>query len=315
MKSDAFTFRITPDEKPFTRRRLLSTLNSFYDPLGLAAPILIRGKLLLRKMNAATTDWDMILPKEYVNDWATWKKHMQNLESLFISRQYTFLSFIGTTRREVHLFTDASVEAIAAVAVIKLIILLGKAKVAPKSAVTIPRLELCAAVLSIEITNIIKKQLDIPIGEFHFYTDSRVVLGYICNDTRRFYTYVSNRVEQIRNTSAPEQWSYVSSEYNPADEATRLSPNRTLTDSTWLKGPTRLLTKLSEPDDTTDSMLATEGHDYQPVDSESDKDIRPVISVNKVFVHQPTFVSGFKNYSTWKSLIGGIAYLKHIARS
>ena len=66
LKTDSFTFRITPDEKPFTRRGLLSTLNSFYDPLGLAALILIQGKLLLRKMNAATTDWDQI--KEYENE-------------------------------------------------------------------------------------------------------------------------------------------------------------------------------------------------------------------------------------------------------
>ena len=56
-------------------------------------------------------------------------------------------------------------------------ILLGKAKVAPKSVVTIPHLELCAAVLDIKFHNMIKKQLDIPIGDFHFYTDSRVVLG------------------------------------------------------------------------------------------------------------------------------------------
>ena len=195
LKSDSFTFRITPDEKPFTHRGLLSTLNSFYDPLGLAAPILIRGKLLFRRMNTATTDWDQVLPKEYENEWATWKEHMQNLETLCIPRQYTSLSFIGSTRREVHLFTDASEEAITAVAFIKMTdadgnqqqgFLLGKA-------VTIPRLELCAAVLGIEITNIIKKQMDIPIGEFYFYTDSRVVLGYICNNTRRFYTYFKSR--------------------------------------------------------------------------------------------------------------------------
>ena len=116
-----------------------------------------------------------------------------------------YLSFIGSTRREGHLFTDASEEAIAAVAFIKFTdadgnqqqgFLLGKAKIAPKSAVIIPRLELCAAVLGIESANIIKKQMDIPIEEFHFYTDSRVVLGYICNNTRRFYTYVSNRVKK-----------------------------------------------------------------------------------------------------------------------
>ena len=131
---------------------------------------------------------------------------------------------------------------------------------------TIPSLELCAAVLVIEIANIIKKQMDIPIGDFHLYTDSRVVLGYICNNTKKFYTYVSNKEEKIRNTSAPDQWNYVPSEYNPADEATRSASNRSLTYSTWLKGPTHWFYKCSEPDDTTDSMLATEGHDYQLVD-------------------------------------------------
>ena len=62
-------------------------------------------------------------------------------------------------------------------------------------------------------------------------------------------------------------------------------------------------------------MLANEGQDYQLVNSESDEVIRPVISVNKVCVHQSTLASGFKNYSTWKSWVGGIAYLKHTARS
>ena len=160
-------------------------------------------------MNAATTELDQILLKEYENEWATWKQHMQNLESLCFPRQYTSLSFIGSTRREVHLFFNAFMETNAAVAFIKLTdadgnqqqgVLLWKAKVAPKSALTIPRLELCAAVLGIEITNIIKKQMDIRIEDFHFYTDSRAVLGYICYSTRRFYTYISYRVEKIRNT-------------------------------------------------------------------------------------------------------------------
>ncbi|XP_056016958.1 uncharacterized protein LOC130053620 [Ostrea edulis] len=324
LKSDSFTFRISAEEKPFTRRGLLSTLNSFYDPLGFLDPVLIKGKLLLRKLNAETTDWDQVLPKEYEKQWTDWKEQMQSLETLYIPRQYTTLPLTCSIRQEVHLFTDASEEAIAAVAYIKLTdadgnqqqgFLLGKAKVAPKSAVTIPRLELCAAVLGIEIANIIKKQMSIPTEEFHFHTDSKVALGYICNNTRRFYTYVSNRVEKIRKASVPEQWNYVPSEYNPADEATRSSSNRILTDTTWLKGPTRWFTKRLDPDDTEYSEPENLGPNYKLVNSELDKEIRPVISVIKSCVDLTTFVSGLKNYSTWKGLVGGIAHLKHIARS
>jgi hypothetical protein len=263
-------------------------LNSFYDPLGFLAPVLIKGKLLLRKLNTETTDWDQVLPKEHEKPWTDWKQQMQSLKSLYIPRQYTTLSLSCAAGREVHIFTDASEEAIAAVVFIKLLdtddshrqgFLLGKAKVAPKSAVTIPRLELCAAVLGIEIASIIKKQMSIPTEEFHFHTDSRVVLGYIYNNTRRLYTYVSNRVEKIRNASVPEHWNYVPSEYNPADEATRsLTPNRILTDSTWLKGPTRWFTKNSVQDHIETFETDILDPKYQLVDSELDKEIRPVIS-------------------------------------
>ena len=53
------------------------------------------------------------------------------------------------------------------------------------------------------------------------FTDSKVVLGYICNSVRRVYVYVANRVERIRKVSRPEQWNYVPTGLNPADIATR----------------------------------------------------------------------------------------------
>ena len=84
---------------------------------------------------------------------------------------------------------------------------------------------------------IIKEQLDIAAKVFRFHTDSRVVLGYIYNKTRRFYTYVSNRIEQIHRFSSPTQWSYVPTQHNPADQGTKPILPEAMKESQWLCGP------------------------------------------------------------------------------
>lgn len=77
-----------------------------------------------------------------------------------------------------------------------------------------------------------------------YFTDSHVAFGYIHNDTRRFFVYVANRVEKIRNLSQPEQWSYVPTSLNPADEGTwGLSP-QDLQQCAWLNGPSSFLAKI-----------------------------------------------------------------------
>ena len=80
-----------------------------------------------------------------------------------------------------------------------------------------------------------------------YYTDSKVVLGYIANESRRFYVYVANRVQIIRSLSTPEQWRYVESEHNPADLATRgLTPSKIM-ETSWLTGPDFLRKAASTP--------------------------------------------------------------------
>ena len=79
---------------------------------------------------------------------------------------------------------------------------LGKAKLTSSHATTVPRLELCAVVLGIETTELITEELDFDLQAVAFYLDSRVVLGYISNESSRFYVYVSNRVERIRKSSS-----------------------------------------------------------------------------------------------------------------
>jgi hypothetical protein len=188
--------------------------------------VTIEGRLLLREMVTGTVDWDEPLPEELRDRWEKWERSLQDLNTVRIPRAYDLLPIYGVSRKEVHVFSDASEKAIAAVAYLRTIhndhtenveFVLGKAKVAPTHGHTIPRLELCGAVLGVEIAETVSDHLDLPMEEFSFYTESKVVLGYVHNETRRFHTYVANRVERIRHATNPKQWSYVPTDDNPAD--------------------------------------------------------------------------------------------------
>ena len=80
-------------------------------------------------------------------------------------------------------------------------LLLGKSRVVPKKFISIPRLELKAAVLSDKMACLLKKELKLEEIKEWFWTDSKVVIGYIKNDARRFKTFVTNRVQQIRENT------------------------------------------------------------------------------------------------------------------
>ncbi|XP_014669750.1 PREDICTED: uncharacterized protein LOC106810811 [Priapulus caudatus] len=117
-------------------------------------------------------------------------------------------------------------------------LLLAKSRLAPIKSVPIPRLELTVATLSIKLDNMIRRDLELPVGESVFWTDSMTVLKYINNDNKRYQTFVANKVATIRDGSTPSQWSYVDTKSNPADEASRgLSANELLDDHRWLHGP------------------------------------------------------------------------------
>lgn len=130
---------------------------------------------------------------------------------------------------QLHVFSDASELAVSAVAYLRscfkgeisVSFIMGKAKLAPSKGHTIPRLELYAALLAPEVGEFIRKNLQTTLEEIRYHTDSKVVLGYFNNKTRRFFNYVSNRVERILSVTEPEQWFYVSIIDNPADHGTR----------------------------------------------------------------------------------------------
>ena len=108
---------------------------------------------------------------------------------------------------------------------------MGKSRVAPLKPVTIPRLELTAAVVASKIGCILRKELECKEVKETYWTDSKTVLGYINNDARRFHVFVGNRVQEIRDKTSREQWRYIETKQNPADIASRGSSVQELIDN------------------------------------------------------------------------------------
>lgn len=148
--ADAFTFKVAFSDKPFTRRGVLSTVNSLFDPLGFAAPVTIRGRALLQEFSTGVHDWDAELSGDKLNKWETWRRSLQDLSSLHVPCSYTKHSFsFFSLFVELCLFSDASSWAIGVMAYLRAItsdgqcrvgFVLGKAKLASQPEPTIPRL-------------------------------------------------------------------------------------------------------------------------------------------------------------------------------
>lgn len=212
-------------------------------------------------------------------------------------------------------FSGASVKAIAAVAYLKTIdtkgqghigFVMGKAKLTPLPEHTIPRLELCAAVLATELAELITTEANLEIQKAEFYTDSKVVLGYIHNETRHFYVYVNNRVLRIRRSTRPEQWHFVPADCNPADLATRSVAASRFESTLWFTGPTFLLNV-----DCNTKDLST----FDLIDADKNQEIRPQVSTAVTTSPNQFKTHCFSRFSTWRSLVRAITCLIHIAQS
>ena len=115
---------------------------------------------------------------------------------------------------------------------------LAKSRLPPLKRVTIPRLELAAATLAVKFDSLLKRQLDMKLGESVFWKYSTALLRYIRNESRRYQTYLMNRIAMIHDGSDQSQWRYVDTNSNVADDAFRgLSSEDFIHSDRWLCGP------------------------------------------------------------------------------
>ena len=86
VETDCFRFRIVIQDRPLTRRGVLSTISSVYDPFGFVAPVILVGKQILQELCRGNVDWDDPIPDELRPLWESWRKELQVLEELKIPR-------------------------------------------------------------------------------------------------------------------------------------------------------------------------------------------------------------------------------------
>ena len=249
IEKDSFFFQASePADSSPTRRGILSTVASMYDPLGFLAPFTLTGKRILQEMCRSGIDWDECVPPELEKEWKDWVDDFQFLNTVSISRCMIPPPCLKYEKVELHHFSDASSTGYGQCSYLRLVssssvhcsFVIGKARVAPKKTVTIPRLELNAALLSAKMSLLLRKELSVSLTGEYFWTDLRVVLGYVNNESRRFHTFVANRVKLIRDITEPDQWHYVESAENPSDHASRGLRSLDISSSSWLKGPSFL---------------------------------------------------------------------------
>ena len=245
VEGDFFTYAFHVEEKPLTKRGLLATTASLYDPLGLVAPVVLVPKLLQQELCRLELDWDDAIPVEKSAEFQKWREQTKALSNLQIPRCFQRGSH-GPIHRELHIFTDASEKAYGAAAYLKVTanssvtvsLVMGKSRVAPLKSISIPRLELTAATVGAKLSKFLIDELDCDKLTSYFWTDSMTVLRYLRNVSTRFKIFVAHRVQQIQEVTDIHTWNYVPTDQNPADLASRgIHPNDEQRLQFWLQGP------------------------------------------------------------------------------
>ncbi|KAH9639149.1 hypothetical protein HF086_018217 [Spodoptera exigua] len=238
---------IAKTELVCTKRSMLSIISQIFDPLGLVSPVVISLKMLLQKLWLHKLSWDEPLTPDIESVWSDVIKKLHHLNNICVPRRVIIDSF---KRLEFHVFSDASERAYGACLYVRSInesgkilvrLLVSKSRVAPIKATTIPRLELCGALVGARLYNKVVKSLRVKAASTVFWTDSTILLGWLKMLPFKLHTFVRNRIGEILDLTGDCVWRHVPTEYNPADYISRgVSVESIQALDMWWSGPSFL---------------------------------------------------------------------------
>ncbi|GFS90510.1 integrase catalytic domain-containing protein [Trichonephila clavipes] len=234
-------------DSSYTKRDVLSTIAKIFDPVGLMAPVISKAKIFLQRLWRSKLEWNDLLPAEEYREWQQFLVSLENINNIEIPRRI-LVAFPEVT--EIHGFADASERCYGAAVYCKsknlksetlVRLITSKSRVASIKSLTIPRLELCAAVLLAKLVKRVVAALQLETAEVYLWSDSMIVLAWLRKEPMDLKTFVQNRVAKIQELYPNQLWRHVPSDQNPADLVSRgVDPEKLLQQNLWFNGPTFL---------------------------------------------------------------------------
>jgi hypothetical protein len=183
---DEFFFTTPPIvwKESFTKREVLSIIAKLFDPAGWLSPLVIVAKMIMQQIWLDGSDWDVVLTPSTMARWKQFVENYSIIQEIHIPR---WVRLYNKTKVELHGFCDASEKAYAAVLYVRaheadsvyVNLLTAKTKVAPIKTISLPRLELCGALLLSKMVVHVLSELSITNYELHCWTDSTIVLAWL----------------------------------------------------------------------------------------------------------------------------------------
>lgn len=248
--------------KQLTKRMILSQVATLYDPLGLVTTFTICCKLLMRQLITLRQEskadeqvgWVEPIPEEMHARWVHLFQDMYALEELKFKRCITPHGAIGDPILVI--YADASNIAYSTCAYVRFELkdgtfsaqlLAAKSRIAPIRQITVPRLELCAAVLAARLRKAIERETSFTFRRVLHLTDSMIVRSQIQNESHGFGAFVGTRIAEIQTHTDTSEWWWVATDGNAADYATRPHQPPCLgSDSVWQRGPNYLTLPINQ---------------------------------------------------------------------
>ena len=213
--------------------------------MGFVCPVVLEAKKILQGLWKLNLGWDDRIPEDLQSLYNEWKCKLAVLSEVQVLRCHLIDSTVVDI--SLHLFSDASEDGygmcsylrfVYAYRTVRCSFLVGRSRSSPGRPISIPRLELQAATLSVKMYIMLADELTYKMSKTTFWADSQMTLQYIKNESKLFQTYVANRVAEIREVTSPDQWRHCPGKVNPANDASRgLKPSKLSCQHRWWRGP------------------------------------------------------------------------------